>query len=259
MVTQPKRLKKILPEISISKMIPNIVTISAMSFGLSSIYFALQKQNTEAVTVLLIAMLLDGLDGSIARAINATSDIGGELDSLSDMVNFGVCPTIITYIISMHNWIKFGWGICLFYCICCCFRLARFNVLSKTGQSETTPQNFFLGIPAPAGAAIAILPIIYHLALGENSTNINPVFFTFSLIIAGLLMISKIPTIALKNWKIKKTHLIQFAIIVSLTVALMVMAVWIVLCSMISIYVITIPVFYHHIRKKQLTIPDASG
>ena len=141
-----KRFREILPEISIHRMIPNIITICAMSFGLSSIYFALHNHIIEAITVLLIAMALDGVDGKVARAINATSEIGGELDSLSDMVNFGVCPALITYIISMQSWSRIGWGICLFYTVCCCFRLARFNVIAKIGKDHIAPNNFFLGV-----------------------------------------------------------------------------------------------------------------
>ena len=178
-------------------LLPNTLTLAGVCLGISSIKFSIDGNFSLAVTLILLAAILDALDGRIARLIKGTSDFGKELDSLTDFVSFGIAPVFILYFWELQNYGKLGWAIALIYSVCCVLRLARFN-LTKIDTSETWKYNFFEGIPSPAGGLLILMPLIYELTdlkLGFEIKKITP-FLTVAI---AILLVSKVPTLSLKK------------------------------------------------------------
>ena len=178
-------------------LLPNILTLGGVCLGISSIKFSIDGNFSLAVIAILFAAILDALDGRIARLIKGTSEFGKELDSLTDFVSFGIAPVFILYFWDLKNYGKLGWAITLIYSVCCVLRLARFN-LTKIGETEDWKNNFFEGVPSPAGGLLILMPLIYELtdlSLGYNIKNFTP-YFT---LLVAILLVSKIPTLALKK------------------------------------------------------------
>ena len=178
-------------------LLPNILTLAGVCLGISSIKFSIDGNFSLAVKLILFAAILDALDGRIARFIKGTSEFGKELDSLTDFVSFGIAPVFILYFWELSNYGKLGWAITLIYSVCCVLRLARFN-LTKIEETEEWKNNFFEGIPSPAGGLLILMPLIYELTnidIGINVKNITP----YLTIVIAVLLVSKIPTLALKK------------------------------------------------------------
>ena len=210
---QPKKNFKIVSNTKTRVILPNILTLVGVCIGLSSIKFALDDRYGIAIIAIVIAALIDGLDGRIARLIKGTSKVGKELDSLTDVISFGVAPAFIMYFWSLNNLGKFGWLLCLIYVICVALRLARFNVNSN--EEPSWRDNFFEGIPSPAGGILVLMPLIYSLSGFEifkmNFEIIVPVLF----VIVSFLLISKFPTYSLKKIVVPRsmTIFLLFAIV----------------------------------------------
>ena len=178
-------------------LLPNILTLGGVCLGISSIKFSIDNNFSLAVIFILLAAILDALDGRIARLIKGTSEFGKELDSLTDFVSFGIAPVLILYFWELNNYGKIGWAITLIYSVCCVLRLARFN-LTKFEKNQSWKINFFEGIPAPAGGILILTPLIFELSnlnLNFSIKSITP-FFT---ILIAVLLVSKIPTLSLKK------------------------------------------------------------
>ena len=178
-------------------LLPNILTLGGVCLGISSIKFSIDGNYSLAVTLILFAAILDALDGRIARLIKGTSEFGKELDSLTDFVSFGIAPVFVLYFWFLNKYGKIGWAITLLYSVCCVLRLARFN-LTKIEETQQWKNNFFEGIPSPAGGLLILMPLIYELTnlnFGFDVKNITP-YFT---VIVAFLLVSKIPTLALKK------------------------------------------------------------
>ena len=143
-------------------LLPNILTLAGVCLGISSIKFSIDGNFNLAVTLILFAAILDALDGRIARLIKGTSEFGKELDSLTDFVSFGIAPVLILYFWELSNYGKLGWAISLIYSVCCVLRLARFN-LTKIEEAQDWKNNFFEGIPSPAGGILILMPLIFEL------------------------------------------------------------------------------------------------
>ena len=177
--------------------LPNILTLFGVCIGLSSIKFAFDGNFELAIIAVIIAGIIDGLDGRIARLIKATSKVGKELDSLTDVISFGVAPAFIMYFWSLVEIGRFGWLVSLIYVVCVALRLARFNI--TTGGDPSWKDNFFEGVPSPAGGILVLMPLIYSLSeiqlFNPNYQVIVPSLF----IIISILLISKIPTYSLKR------------------------------------------------------------
>ena len=178
-------------------LLPNILTLGGVCFGISSIKFAIDGNFSLAVTLILFASILDALDGRIARLIKGTSEFGKELDSLTDFVSFGIAPVFTLYFWELNKYGKLGWAITLIYSVCCVLRLARFN-LTKIQETQEWKNNFFEGIPSPAGGLIILIPLIYELSNFDFDLNLRFVTPYLTIFIA-LLLVSKIPTLSLKK------------------------------------------------------------
>ena len=232
-------------------LLPNILTLAGVCLGISSIKFAIDGNFSLAVTLILFAAILDALDGRIARLIKGTSEFGKELDSLTDFVSFGIAPVFILYFWELSNYGKLGWAITLIYSVCCVLRLARFN-LTKIEDTEGWKNNFFEGIPSPAGGLLILMPLIYELTnlnIGFDVINLTP----YLTILIAILLVSKIPTLALKKISISsKTTVFLLLGIGIVFIALLFYTLETLLIFGI-IYLITIPIsiiLYNNQNKK---------
>ena len=232
---------RILKTSTLAKFLPNAVTITAMCFGLSAIRFAQSNEWEYAVFCILVSALLDMFDGKIARFLDQSSAFGLELDSLSDLVCFGVAPSVVLYLAAMQQVGKIGWGICMFYTICCAMRLARFNVAhARSEQVSDLDQKYFVGIPAPAGAIVALFPLILFFET-ENFTIVQPFFIAFFLMFAGCMMISTVRTFSSKIVEVSNTNSWITLAIIAFVIICFATRLWMTLSVSIVFYLVTIP------------------
>ena len=194
---EPNKKFKLVTSKKTRYLLPNILTLGGVCLGISSIKFSIDGNFNLAVILILLAAILDALDGRVARLIKGTSEFGKELDSLTDFVSFGIAPVLILYFWELNNYGKLGWAIALIYSVCCVLRLARFN-LTKNENDHEWKNNFFEGIPSPAGGLLILTPLIYELT--ELNFNLNIKSLTpFLTVLIALLLVSKIPTPSLKK------------------------------------------------------------
>ena len=244
---QPKKNFKLISDKKTRAILPNILTLIGVCIGLSSIKFALDSKYEIAVIAIIFAALIDGLDGRIARLIRGTSKVGKELDSLTDVISFGVAPAFIMYFWFLNNLGKFGWLLCLIYVVCVVLRLARFNVHSN--EETSWKDNFFEGVPSPAGGILVLMPLIYSLSelkfLNINYNFIVPVFF----ILVSLLLISKVPTYSLKKIVVPRTMTIFLLFGIVLFFGLLLIYTFNVMVISGLVYLCLIPIsFIHYIK-----------
>lgn len=232
------------------RVIPNAITITALCTGLTSIRFALSERWEVAVSLILIAAILDALDGRVARFLRVDSAFGAELDSLSDFISFGVAPAVMIYLYSLHLWKGTGWAITLFFSTCMALRLARFNT-NISIPSADWEKRFSVGVPAPAGAFVALSPLMLSFALEENF-GAHSFIFAIILFISGLLLISRLPTFLIKNVPIPHHYVRYLLILVALFVAALFSAPWYTLSLGAFLYICSIPIsFMNYQRKKR--------
>jgi CDP-diacylglycerol--serine O-phosphatidyltransferase len=200
-----------------------MITVGATCAGLTGVRFALQEKWEFAVVAIIVAAVLDALDGRMARLLNSASDFGAELDSLSDFVAFGVSPALILYFWTLNALGGIGWAVTLFLAICCCLRLARFN--TNIGKLPPYAYNYFTGVPAPAGAGLALLPLMATFAFGLDILR-EPLLVAIWSVIVALLMVSSLPTFSFKKVKIPTAAILPILVVVGLLVAGMAGAPW---------------------------------
>ena len=178
-------------------LLPNILTLGGVCLGISSIKFSIDGNYSLAVIFILFAAILDTLDGRVARLIKGTSQFGKELDSLTDFVSFGIAPVFILYFWELNNYGKLGWAITLIYSVCCVLRLARFN-LTKIDEEESWKNNYFEGVPSPAGGLLILMPLIFELSNINSDINFKN-FTPYFTVLVAILLVSKAPTLSLKK------------------------------------------------------------
>lgn len=179
--------------IPVRAIFPSLLTLLAIGSGLTAIRFSAEGRLELAIGAIILAAFLDGIDGRVARFLKSTSRFGAELDSLADFVNFGVAPALIVYFSLLDGLKSFGWIAALIYAICVCLRLARFNVMLDDPDRPKWQQNFFVGVPAPAGAGIVLLPVYVYLLGLPNSVPLEFATAVYTVVV-GLLMVSRLPT-----------------------------------------------------------------
>jgi CDP-diacylglycerol--serine O-phosphatidyltransferase len=177
-------------------LLPNILTLAGVCLGISSIKFSIDGNYSLAVIFIVLAAILDALDGRVARLIKGTSEFGKELDSLTDFVSFGIAPVFILYFWELNNYGKLGWAITLIYSVCCALRLARFN-LTKI-EEQPWKINYFEGIPSPAGGILILMPLIFEISGLNLNLEVKSITPYFTILIA-ILLVSKIPTLSFKK------------------------------------------------------------
>ena len=246
---QPKNNLKIVTDKKTNArvILPNMLTLIGVCIGLSSIRFALDGKFEFAIIAIMFAALIDGLDGRIARLIKGTSKVGKELDSLTDMISFGVAPAFIMYFWKLNTLGRFGWLLCLIYVICVALRLARFNV--NTGQAPSWRDNFFEGVPSPAGGILVLTPLIFSLSSFDfitiNYNIVVPVFF----IVTSLLLISKFPSYSFKKIVIQRKATIFLLFGIVLFFGLLLIYPFNVISISAIIYLSMLPISFFHYQK----------
>jgi len=248
MMEQPKNNLKIVAEKKNARVIlPNMLTLIGVCIGLTSIRFALDGRFEFAIIAIIIAALIDGLDGRIARLIKGTSKVGKELDSLTDMISFGVAPAFIMYFWKLNTLERFGWLLCLVYVICVALRLARFNINSK--QESSWKDNFFEGVPSPAGGILVLTPLIISLSgfdyVKLNYDMIVPIFF----VLTSFLLISKFPSYSFKKIVIPRRTTIFLLFAIVLFFGLLLIYTFNVIAISSVIYLFLLPISFLHYKK----------
>ena len=246
---QPKSKFKIVSDKKTRIILPNAITLIGVCIGLSSIKFAIDGKFAIAIIAIMFAGLMDALDGRIARLIKGTSKMGKELDSLGDVISFGVAPALIMYFWNLQYLDKLGWFVCLIYVVCVALRLARFNV--NTEEEISWKDNFFEGLPSPAGGILVLMPLIISFSGLEkflfkiNYDLLVPTLF----IIISILLISTIPTYSFKKIVIPRTmtKFLLFGLVLFFG-ALLVYTFKILAVSSF-IYICLIPISYFHYKK----------
>ena len=245
---QPKNNLKVISEKKNVRMIlPNMLTLIGVCIGLTSIRFSFNGQFDLAIIAIIFAALIDGLDGRIARLIKGTSKVGKELDSLTDMISFGVAPAFIMYFWTLSSLGRLGWLICLIYVICVALRLERFNINSN--QEASWRDNFFEGVPSPAGGILVLTPLVismtnFDLVKIDNNI-ITPIFF----ITTSLLLISKFPSYSLKKIVIQRKATIFLLFGIVLFFGSLLVYTFKVLAISSFVYLCLIPISYFHYKK----------
>jgi len=244
---QPKNKIKLVSDKKTRVLLPNMFTLVGVCIGLSSIKFAFDGNFKFSIIAIIVAAIIDGLDGRIARLIKGTSRVGKELDSLTDVISFGVAPAFIMYFWSLNQIGRFGWLICLIYVMCVALRLARFNVSSEAEPSWR--DNFFEGIPSPAGGVLVLMPLIYSFSeLQIFQLNYN-LFVPILFIIVSILLISKVPTYSLKKIKVQRSFTIFLLLGIVFYFGIILIYTFNVLVLSALIYFLIIPISSIHYLK----------
>jgi len=246
---RPKRLR----HLSFRAMVPNMITVFALSAGATAVRFALEGRFEAAMLAIVIAGILDGMDGSIARMLKTPSRFGAELDSLSDVVSFGMAPAILLYLWELKELKGMGWILALAFVICCALRLARYNSKLEDDEEPRRKAGFLTGIPAPVGAGLALVPIMLNVELEANLFNI-PAFVGIYTALICLGMVSKLPTYSFRTMIIRKDLMVPMLLVVGLLAAAVTTYGWWTLILVALFYISTIPVSVYRFHKISKTL-----
>ena len=245
--------------LTINRLLPNILTTLALCAGLTAIRYAIQERWEQAVTAILVAAVLDGLDGRVARLLRGSSKFGAELDSLADIVSFGVSPAIILYLWMMQDAGSFGWLAVMAYAVCAALRLARFNTALDDTTLPPFAYNYFTGVPVPAGAILILMPVMISFEVSGGFWLAPALVGAWTLIVAGLL-ISHIPTFSMKVVRVPQEYIVLVLVGVGLAATLLVTATWPTLVAAGLIYVGSIGFSirrYAHLKRQATLLMEA--
>jgi len=245
-------------EMHISQLLPNLLTLAALCAGLTAIRFGIEGRFENAVRLILLAGILDGLDGRVARYLQSESQIGAELDSLADFVNFGVAPVLLVYLWALQNMRNEAWIAILIFAVCCVTRLARFNVGARAGADVKEKKgDFFTGIPSPAGAVLVMLPLYIGFLSAPGPTNLlQDVAICAWVVFVGLMMISRIPTFAIKTFTVARSRVRYFMIVFVFFIAALLTYTWLTLLICSAAYLASIPLSMRAARRQAQSVAD---
>lgn len=232
-------------------LVPNLITLLALCLGLTAIRLAFEGRLELAIYAILVAAVLDGIDGRVARLLKGTSRFGAELDSLADFVNFGVAPALILFSFTLHHAGGVGWAAALVFAIASCLRLARFNAALDDPHRPEWKKEFFVGMPAPAGALAALLPVyLFFLGLPMDDEVASPFALAYAITIA-FLMVSTVPTFSGKSMgaKVPRERVLPLFVATVALVALLISFTFPMLALGTLLYLGTIPVGVARYRK----------
>jgi CDP-diacylglycerol--serine O-phosphatidyltransferase len=241
--------------LSLVKLIPNCLTLSALILGVTSIQFAINGKFEQAVVMLLLAAILDLLDGAVARALKAQSDFGAELDSLSDFLAFGIAPSVLLYQWALDDAGKLGWIATIVLPAAAALRLARFNVASKQKPMDEPvwKKGFFTGVPTPAGAGLVMLPVYIWFLSPETFTVFSfatPLIAVWTIIVA-VMMISRIPTFSFKAFHMSQKMMVPVMGLFAMLIAALIHVPWITLSVIAIGYLASLPFVFSSYRKQE--------
>ncbi len=236
-----------MPGWSVNRLIPNILTLMALCAGLTAIRLAVAERFEASVTAIIIAGVLDGLDGRIARLLKGMTSFGAQLDSLSDFVSFGVAPAVLLYLWTMGAIQSIGWAIVLLFAVCSALRLARFN--TQIG-ADLPPYayNYFTGVPAPAAAALVLMPMMASFEF-DIAFFRSPILNGAVLAAVAALMVSRVPTFSLKRFHVSKELVLPTFLAIGLAAAFLTTEPWATLLAGGAVYIVSLPVGFLRYRR----------
>jgi CDP-diacylglycerol--serine O-phosphatidyltransferase len=228
--------------IPLRAVVPNAVTALALCSGLTAIRFAITAEWDKALAAIMVAAVLDGMDGRIARMLNGASRFGAELDSLSDVIAFGVSPAIVLHLWALRFWPRFGWLFALAYAVCTALRLARFNASLDAGDQPRKSAGYLTGVPAPAGAGLLLLPIFLWLASDGRWTWLRDriVVAPWALVVA-FLMVSTVATFSWTSFRLRSHVRMWVLIAIAMVGGALFVAPWDTLSAIAVLYALSIP------------------
>ena len=226
---------------SFNRLIPNILTLLGLCAGMTAVRLALVERWEMAVAAIAVAAILDALDGRIARLLDSSSKFGAELDSLADVVGFGVVPGLVLYIWTMHEAGGIGWAVTLLFAVCCSLRLARFNTKLDNADLPAWTGRFFVGVPAPAGAGLALTPMMARFEFGPG-WYAEPLFVGVVMVAVAGLMVSRVPTFSFKRLKVPAQSVLPTMIGIGLLIALVISTPWMTFLALAVAYLATMPI-----------------
>lgn len=236
-----KRESRLPGGLTLRALAPNAITAGALCIGLTGIRFAIGGEFEKSVMAVILAGMLDGIDGRIARLLKAQSRFGAELDSLADAINFGVAPALIVYLWALQQLPRLGWFAALAFAICCVLRLARFNARIDLPDQPHTLAGFLTGVPAPVGAGLAFLPMYLWIVTGRNEFA-EPLPVGLWLIAIAFLMISSLPTLSWGRLRPRRRFRLEVLAVAGLVVAALLAEPWLTLVGICVVYLALIPV-----------------
>ncbi|WP_411962408.1 CDP-alcohol phosphatidyltransferase family protein [Mesorhizobium sp. CA5] len=240
-------------EIPMRMVLPNLVTVLAICAGLSGIRFAFENRFEIAVVMVLLAAFLDGIDGRLARMLKATSKFGAQMDSLADIVNFGVAPALVLYAFLLDRAGSPGWIAALLFTIACGMRLARFNVLADDAEQPAWQTEYFVGVPAPAGAVLVMLPLyLYFLRLGLEPGRPAAFVATGFTVLVAFLLVSRLPVYSGKSVKVPGDRVLPVILGVVLYILLLMTYPWYTLTASVAGYLLFLPLSVRAYSKRAM-------
>lgn len=245
--------RRLSPGLSMRAVVPNAITAAALCSGLTGIRFAIAGDFEKAVQAVILAGVLDGIDGRAARMLKAQTRFGAELDSLADSISFGVAPALIVYLWTLHQLPSMGWIAALAFAICCVLRLARFNARIDMLDQPHKAAGFLTGVPAPLGAGLTFLPLYLWIASGRMAEFSNPIAVSLWMVLVAFLMISSIPTLAWSRLRPPPHLRIGLLVIVGLTMAALLIEPWFTLVAISIVYLLLLPLglaIYRRVRRQ---------
>ena len=260
---RPERRARPRAGIPLRAVVPNAVTALALCTGLTGVRFAIAGEWAQAIMMIIAAAVLDGMDGRIARALRGQTRFGAELDSLSDVIAFGVSPAIIVYLWSLHAWPRLGWVFALAYAVCMALRLARFNASIDVVDQPHKSAGFLTGVPAPVGAGLMLLPIFLWLASGREWAWLQDyrLVAPWAAFVA-FLAISSIATFSWGSLRLRRHIRLEAIVVIALTGAALVSAPWETLSVAALIYLMLIPFSmwsYAKVKRQRAAPPSADA
>lgn len=243
----------------VRSIVPNALTLIALCAGLTAVRFALQGRWQEAVIAIVVAGVFDALDGRMARLLKGATKFGAELDSLSDVISFGVAPALVVYLWCVKDLKGFGWVLTLAFAVCCALRLARFNTAAEDPSVPQWRTKYFVGVPAPAAAGLVILPMLISF-YAESDILRSPTLCGILMAVIAFLMVSRVPSFSLKRIAINRDQVMPILLIVALIAALVATFPWAVLSTVGIVYAASIPVSYVRFQrlKRKMAAEEAS-
>ena len=257
----PDRTGRLPGGLTLRAMAPNAITAAALCVGLTGIRFAIGGEFEKAVLAVILAGMLDGIDGRIARLLKAQSRFGAELDSLADSISFGVAPALIVYLWTLQNLPRLGWFAALAFALCCVLRLARFNARIDMPDEPRKQAGFLTGVPAPVGAGLAFLPIYLWVVTG-NEIFASPILVSLWLVAIALLLISNVPTLSWGKLRPRRTIRLEVLALAGLVVAALLTEPWLTLVGICVVYLAMIPVgmiAYARVKRRARIAAAAGG
>ena len=249
-VKTQRKMRKTLPKGSFHRIVPNLTTIAALCTGMSAVRFALMDRWEAAVILILVAGFLDAMDGRLARMLGSVSRFGAQLDSFADFMSFGIAPAFILYHFSLKQLGGLGWAVALVFVVCMSLRLARFNVQDElSNEAANSREHFFTGVPAPAAAVLGLMPLMFWFDFKSPMAK-DPWLIAAVALAVSLLMVSRIPTFALKGWKVTQSQLAPVLILAAVIIAGLLSAPWCTLLILGVLYVLSFPFSWRKYRRE---------